>query len=189
MRLAACLAVGIVVLSGCSEKQEASNTLPTASASATATTPELPPFGPEEFPVPPKARQKTPEGAVEFVRYYMALAEVVAEQGVDPQAILDVSQDCLTCVQIAQAFIADRKAGYTYRDYSFTFDEYGPASLDGDMAEMGFVYEQSAVTVEDASGRVVADRSTDPSGKLQSGAHLTWRDDIKTWVITSLTVG
>jgi hypothetical protein len=189
MRLAACLAVGAVALSGCSEKREASNTLPTASSSAAETTPKLSPLGPKDFPVPAEAREKTPEGAVEFVRYYLGLAEYVAEQGLDPRPLLELSRDCRTCGQIAQAYSDDRDAGFSYRDYSFTFEEYGPAVLDGEAAEIAFTYSQTAITVEDADGQVVAERSTGASGDLPAGAHLLWEDALESWVLTSMTVG
>ncbi|MCW2700485.1 MAG: hypothetical protein JWQ45_2020, partial [Blastococcus sp.] len=71
MRVASCLVVAAVALSGCSEKQEAGNTLPLASSSAPAeTTTELPPLGPEDMPMPAEARTQDAAGAEAFVRYY-----------------------------------------------------------------------------------------------------------------------
>jgi hypothetical protein len=183
----ACLAVGAVVLSGCSEKQEANETLP--STSATPTTPELPPLGPEDFAMPDEARKKTPDGAVEFVRYWVTLVEYLAEHSLDPKPLLELSQGCETCSMIAESLAEDQTAGHTYREYSFEFTEYGPGLLTGDTAEMGFVYVQGPITVVNSNGQVVEERSSGKSSDLQSGALLEWRDDLTSWVITSLTVG
>ena len=49
------------LLGGCSEKQEANDTLP--SASAAETTEALPEVGPADFPVPDEARTKDAAGA------------------------------------------------------------------------------------------------------------------------------
>ncbi|MCW2636598.1 MAG: uncharacterized protein JWQ99_2965 [Blastococcus sp.] len=188
-RFAAGLAVAAVVLSGCSEKQEANSTLPDPSSSAAETTPELPPLGPDEFPVPDEARQKTPDGVVEFVRYYVALAKFLADSSSDPQPLLDLSQDCGVCGQIAESLQEDLNSGYSYRDYDYNFEELGPGLLHGDSAEMGFVYAQGPITVIDSAGKVVPTRSSATTGDLQSGAVLRWRDDLQSWVITTLTVG
>ena len=84
LRLLAGLAAGAVVLSGCSERQEAADTLPEADATPSASEPELPPLGPPDLSMPAEARQKTPEGAAQFMRYYMALNAYVAEGPFDP---------------------------------------------------------------------------------------------------------
>jgi hypothetical protein len=187
VRRVAVVAVVTALLSGCSEKQEASHTLP--STTAAESTPELPPLGPEDFPVPPEAREKTPEGAVDFVRYYASLTKYVAENSLDPEPLLSLSQDCLTCTRIVQSLAADRAANYTYREYVFEFAENGPALIQGDTAQVGFSFVQGPITVVDPSGQVVSDRSAATPEKLPSGAVLLWRDDLSGWVITGLTVG
>jgi hypothetical protein len=126
---------------------------------------------------------------VEFVRYYLSLAEYVAETTLESQPLLALSRNCRTCGQIAQAYSEDRQAGFSYQDYSFAFEEYGPAVLEGGTAEIAFTYSQTAITVEDANGQVVAARSTGASGELQSGAHLQWDTALRCWVLTSMTVG
>ena len=60
-----------MLLGGCSEKQEANDTLP--SASAAETTEALPEVGPADFPVPDEARTKDAAGAEAFLRYYIDL--------------------------------------------------------------------------------------------------------------------
>ena len=187
-RLAACLAVGTVVLTGCSEKQEASPTLPTSSAAA-KTTSALPPLGPAEFPVPAEARQKTPQGAVEFVQYYVSLTRYLAEHSLATDPLKDLSQNCRSCSNIAQSLDDDQAAHYRYTEYVSEFKENGPALLDGDTAQMGFLYTQGPVTAIDQTGSVVSERSTATAEQFQSGAILRWRSDLTSWVITELTVG
>lgn len=183
----ACLAAGAAALSACSPKQEANESLPSSSAGPSK--PELPPLGPADFPVPKEARQKTPEGAVEFVRYYMSLPEHLARTTLDPQALLDLSQDCQTCTMIAESLSRDRAAGYRYRVSMSEFRPYGHGRIMGDQAEVGFVYSQGEVAVVDSTGQIVKERSTPATGDLQSGASVMWRNDLRSWVISSLTVG
>lgn len=187
LRLLAGLMAAAAALSGCAHNQAASESLPSTSASAS--TPALPPLGPKDFPVPARARAKTPDGAIEFIRYYMSLAHEVAVKSLNPKSLLDLSQDCRTCDSIVKSLSKDRAAGYSYKDYSFEFKEYGPGRMSGDTAEIAFVYRQGAVTVLDDHGSIVTARSAAATGKLQSGTHLLWRDDLSSWVITSLTVG
>ncbi|TFV91544.1 hypothetical protein E4P40_05820 [Blastococcus sp. CT_GayMR20] len=187
VRLAAGLVAATAVLTGCSEKQEANETLPTNGAAET--TPELPPLGPEDFPVPAEAREMTPEGAVAFVRYYVGLTKFVAENSLDPEPLLQLSQDCRTCIRIAQSLDEDRAANRRYTEYAYEFTGYGPAMLDGETAQMGFLYVQGPITVVDQAGKVVTDRSAPTPVELQSGAVLLWKPEQATWVITGLTVG
>jgi hypothetical protein len=188
MRLSVCLVAGAAALTGCSDKQEASESLPTTSTS-TPTEKELPPLGPEAFPVPDVAREKTPEGAVEFARYYVTLAKYLADNSADPEPLLTLSQNCRSCTNIAQSLAEDRAARYTYRRYDIEFDEYGPALIEGETAQVGFTYVQGPVSVVDEAGNVVADRSSTTPEKLESGAVLLWRSDADSWVMTGLTVG
>ncbi|MCW2579144.1 MAG: uncharacterized protein JWR82_745, partial [Blastococcus sp.] len=55
------MVAGALLLSGCSEKQEANDTLPSTSASPS--TEALPEVGPADFPVPDEARTKDAAGA------------------------------------------------------------------------------------------------------------------------------
>jgi hypothetical protein len=190
LRLAASLALGAVLLSGCSEKQEANDTLPTPSSSAAETTPELPPLGPEDFPVPVEAREKTPEGALAFAKYYMSLGMKIGQGDIPSKALLDLSTpECRLCGRVAASFAEDQAAGYTRRGSSSTFEEYGLPLLTEDTADVGFVFTQSADQVIDREGKEVPSRAGKASGDLQSGMQLTWRDDLECWLVNSLTVG
>ena len=62
LRLAVCLLAGAAVLAGCSDMQEASESLPSTS-SAAPTEDELPPLGPEDLPMPDEARTQDAAGA------------------------------------------------------------------------------------------------------------------------------
>lgn len=189
LRVAACLVAGTAVLAGCSEKQEASSSLPTPS-SAEPTQEELPPLGPAEFPVPADAREKTPKGALAFARYYMAIGGEIGMGRAPASALLDLStSECRLCGQIARSFADDQAAGYTYRGSSNTFQELGPPRLRGDQAELGFVFSQSGYTVVDAAGQEVPERAGQPSGDLQSGMLLTWSQASSSWLVSNLTVG
>ena len=188
-RTMAALVVTGGVLTGCSEAEPAGQTLPTTSAQAAPTTEALPPLGPADFPMPPEARQKTPEGAVAFTRYYVKLIEYVANSDLNPQPLLDLSSNCEICFRIADAYANDRAAGYSYSDVAIGFTEYGPGLLNGDTAEVGFEYDQSAITVYDRSATVVHERSADATGVLQSGALLTWDNQRMSWLVTGLTIG
>jgi hypothetical protein len=189
LRLVAGLAAGAVVLSGCSERQEAADTLPGADAEPSATEAELPPLGPPEFPVPVAAREKTPEGALAFAEYYISLGSEVGVGSIPAATFLDLSAGCALCREIAAYFEEDQAAGYTYQDFSYTFEEYGAPQLSGDTAELGFVYTQSDYTVVDRSGREVADRAGEATGDLQSGMLLEWQSAQSCWRVTSLTIG
>lgn len=188
VRLLACLGVGAVVLTGCSEKQEASDSLP-SSSSAAPSDDELPPLGPEDMPMPDEARTQDAAGAEAFVRYYVMLPKFLAESASDPQPLLDLSQGCLTCIRVVDSLREDLNAGYTYKQYNFTYTETGPALIQDDTAEVGFIYSQGPIVVVDANGQEVADRTTGPTGDLQSGAAVQWDEGRQTWLVTTLTVG
>lgn len=189
LRLVACLAAGAVVLTGCSEKQEAAQTLPSAS-SATPTEDDLPLLGPEQFPVPDEARAKSSEGALIFAKYYMNLGLKIGLGEAPAASLLALStEDCRLCREVTQSFSDDQSAGFTRQGSTSSFEEYGPPLLAGDKADIGFVYTQSADRVIDRDGNEVPERAGVASGELQSGMQLTWRDDIQCWVVNSLTVG
>lgn len=189
LRLVACALGASAVLAGCSAgNQEARETLPSPSSAAPSEE-ELPPLGPEDFPMPAQARERTPEGAVEFTRYYVALAQFLAKQSRDPAPLSQLSESCSICDRIARSLQEDRDAGYKYTAYEYSFRSNGPGLMMGDQAEVGFVYNQGPITVVDSAGLPVASRSTGVTGDLQSGAALKWRDELQAWVITTLTVG
>jgi hypothetical protein len=188
LQLAAILVAGSVALTGCTDKQEASQTLPTTSAAETTTA--LPSLGPAAFPVPTEARKKTPDGALAFGKYYVDLVFKVDEAGVPSQSLLDLSTpDCRTCKQVAASSAQDQAAGYKHLGTSHSFEEYGPPLLKNNVAEIGFDYRQGASTVIDANGQEVPSRAGKDTGVLSSGIRLEWRDDLQAWLVANLTIG
>lgn len=188
-RTAAALVVATAALAGCSEAEPASATLPSTSAQAAPTTEALPPLGPADFPVPPEAREKTPQGAVEFTRYYIALLWHLGRGPIDPQPLLDLSRGCRLCSQLAESYRSDIEAGYSYGDSTYQFTPYGPGVLSGDTAQVGFQFSEGAFVVFDAQGNRVEERSSQASEVLQSGTVLLWDQSRLTWTVTELTIG
>ncbi|MGK5172564.1 DUF6318 family protein [Geodermatophilus sp. CPCC 205761] len=189
LRLVAGMTIGVALLGGCAEEQPASDTLPAASAEAEPSDADLPPLGPADFPVPPKARDKTPDGALEFTRYYIDLNGYIATEGQDPQPLIDLSENCKQCQQVAESYSNDRASGYSYDNFTYSFTGNGPGLIQGDTAQVGFVYEQGAFTVVDSTGNTVNERSAAATGELQSGTVLQWDSGRNTWLVTELTIG
>jgi hypothetical protein len=102
LRLLAGLAAGAVVLSGCSERQEAADTLPEADATPSASEPELPPLGPPDLPMPAEARTQDAAGAEAFVRYYIDLINRTSTV-MDAAPLREFSDGCEDCERIASA--------------------------------------------------------------------------------------
>jgi hypothetical protein len=186
---AAVIVLAIAVLSGCSESDKPAETLPSGSSAAITSSEALPPLGPPNFPVPDEARERTSEGALAFMRYYIGLSSHIADGSVEPQALLDLSDGCGTCARVAASYQQDRAAGLTYEGFEYTFREYGLPVITGSQAEIGFVYSQGPYEVIDKSGIALPGRRVQASGDLQSGAFLVWRDDLASWMVTSMTIG
>src|SRR4051812_36119498 len=99
LRLGAGLVVAATLVTGCSEKHEASKTLPTSRA--VESTPELPPLGPDDMPMPEEARTQDAAGAEAFVHYYFDLLNRSLND-MDPQYLrFFAREDCRTCERIA----------------------------------------------------------------------------------------
>ncbi len=111
LRLTACLLAGAAALTGCSEKQEASESLPSTS-SASPSEDALPPLGPADLPMPDEARTQDAAGAEAFVRYYIELINRTSTV-MDAQPLRDFSDGCRDCDRIADNVEADAVAGRT----------------------------------------------------------------------------
>ena len=114
------LLLGTALLSGCSEKQEANDTLP--SASAAPTTEALPPVGPADFPVPEEARTKDAAGAEAFLRYWI---DLLNRQRAIPagQPLRDLGPECQECLRIAQNYDEVAAVGQRYDGGDLTANE------------------------------------------------------------------
>jgi hypothetical protein len=186
LRLAAAgLVLVTALVAGCSEKQEANDTLP--SASAADTTEALPEVGPADFPVPDEARTKDAAGAEAFLRYYIELSNRQQEL-LDGQPLRDLGPECQECLRIAQNFDEVAAAGHRYDGGEITLNGLATPLLENDKAIISFGARQEAVRLVDGAGNVV-----DPGlGLLPnqgSGITLIWSDKDQTWIVESLNIG
>jgi hypothetical protein len=112
LRLLGCALAAAVVLSGCSAKHQANESLPSPT-SASSSTPALPPLGPKDLPMPAAARTKDASGAEAFVRYYIALINRTSTV-MDAKPLRDFSQNCRDCNRIATDTEKDAALGRRY---------------------------------------------------------------------------
>ena len=187
LRLAACLAAGAVVLSGCSERQEASDTLPGADASPSASEPELPPLGPPDLPMPAEARTQDAAGAEAFVRYYVDLINRTSTV-MDAAPLREFSNGCADCSRIASVVEEDAAAGRQYNDGRILITAVGAPLMKGATAEMAVHADVAALTVRDAAGAPLSDLSSPAYVDLNGGAAIKWDAPKHTWVMTVLTL-
>jgi hypothetical protein len=178
-------AVAAVVLSGCSEKQEASDTLPTAAAE---TTESLPPLGPEDFPVPDEARTKDAAGAEAFVRYYMDLINRTSRT-LDAIPLRELSDGCDDCDRIAANAESSARARYTYNGGVLSITETAQPLVTPETAEMAIRIDQTALAVLDESGKRVEEGSSDAFVGIPVNVALAWDSDLESWLMTYLSFG
>jgi hypothetical protein len=180
------LVVGTALLSGCSEKQEANETLPSTSASPT--TEALPELGPADFPVPDEARTKDAAGAEAFLRYYI---ELLNRQQAIPagEPLRELSPECATCLRIARAFDDAAAAGHTYNGGELTLNDVVEPQLSGDTATLIFGARVEAVSVRDAAGAPVPEGQENLIPNAGSGMTLTWSSEHRSWLVAGLTIG
>ncbi|MET0765237.1 MAG: DUF6318 family protein [Blastococcus sp.] len=184
MRWVACLAVVAALLSGCSEKQPANDTLPSTSAE---TTPELPPLGPEDMPMPEGARTQDAAGAEAFVRYYIELINRTSDV-MDAQPLREFSDGCLDCDRIADDTETDAAAGYSYKGGELTIT-YIEAREPDPTASVSFTADQAALTVVDGAGQPVQGLVFNAIPRMSSGASAEWDEARQSWILTGLTLG
>jgi hypothetical protein len=184
VRLALCAVAVPLLLAGCSDKHQASQSLPPTKTSA-PTSRGLPPVGPADFPVPSTARVKSPTGAAEFARYYIELANHLLSN-LDPEPLRDLSKNCETCERLADGYDTNRRAGYHYQGGRLTVTSLGTATISGDQGEIAFLLEQEAVTVLDVNNNAVPGK-TNTAYPLSGGISLTWDAAKSCWLVTKLT--
>ena len=130
-------AVGLVLatalLSGCAEKQEARDTLPTPSAAPT--TEQLTELGPPNMPMPEEARKQTAAGAEAFTRYYVEIYNH-AMRTLDTTYMRELSQACDTCDQLADQVDGVAAAGQKYEGGHARVVASTPPYLTGDEAQL-----------------------------------------------------
>ena len=187
LRLAAGLAAGAVALSGCSERQEANDTMPGAEASPRASEPSLPPLGPPDLPMPAEARTQDAAGAEAFVRYYIDLINRTSTV-MDAAPLREFSQGCEDCNRIAAATEEAAAAGHDYEGGEMTILQSGEPLIKGHTAEMALRVDQAEFRVLDASG-TATEGGSPAYFNVSSGVALTWNVQLKSWLMTQLTFG
>jgi hypothetical protein len=181
LRLVAGLAAGAIVLSGCSERQEASDTLPGADASPSASEPELPPLGPPDLPMPAEARTQDAAGAEAFVRYYIDLINRTSTV-MDAAPLREFSNGCAGCDRIATDYESDAASGYRYDGGALALRQVGkPLISDPTTAEVAFRFDLEPLTVIDASGTPVPDLTFEGSRDSLGSAALQWVEVDQSW--------
>ncbi|MBN1093870.1 hypothetical protein JKP75_15700 [Blastococcus sp. TML/M2B] len=187
VRLAGCLVAGVAVLAGCSEEQEAAQTLPSPSSAAPAEE-ELPPLGPADLPMPAEARTPDAAGAEAFVRYYIELINRTSTV-MDAQPLREFSDGCRDCDRIADNTEEAAAAGNAYRDGEITITRFDPPLIQESTASITIAFDQDALAVVDSVGNPVADGSSEAYTALPGGVGLRWHEAHDSWLITDFTVG
>ncbi|WP_147263030.1 hypothetical protein [Geodermatophilus sp. TF02-6] len=175
----------MALLSGCSDRQEASTTLPTSAAAPT--TEALPLLGPPDFPVPPEARTKDAAGAEAFLRYYTALLNRQRPL-LEGQPLRDLGPECEDCWRIAKNYEEAKAAGQHYEGGELTMNDVADPDLNDETASLVFGVRQEAVDLVDHNGEpVVPGLETQPN--MGSGMTLNWSEDDHSWLVKSMTLG
>jgi hypothetical protein len=172
-RLVAGLAAGAVVLSGCSERQEANDTLPEADASPSASESELPPLGPPDLPMPAAARTQDAAGAEAFVRYYIDLINRTSTV-MDAAPLREFSDGCADCNRISTATEEAAAAGQDYEGGEMTILQSGQPLIEGGTAQLALRVDQADFRVLDSSGSPTEGGSPAYSNEVFS-TDLFWR--------------
>ncbi|MDP5185504.1 hypothetical protein QOZ88_22960 [Blastococcus sp. BMG 814] len=180
-----CALAGTVLLTGCSEKQEASTTLPTTAAAPTTET--LPPLGPADFPVPDEARTKDAAGAEAFLRYWI---DLLNRQRTVPsgEALRELGAECQDCLRIAGNYDAAAAAGERYVGGELSLNDVTAPLIDNDEAMIAFGARREPVSLVDANGTVLEARA-EPAPNLSSGITLIWSQMDRSWLVKGFTLG
>jgi hypothetical protein len=178
--------IGTALVSGCAEKQQASDTLPSPSASPT--TEALPKIGPADFPVPDEARTKDAAGAEAFLRYYIDLLN--RQQAIPAgQPLRELGPECETCLRIARAFDNAAASGWTYNGGELTLNDVVEPKLDADTASLVFGMRIEPLSVRDSAGAAVPEGQEALTPNAGSGMTLKWSDQHQSWLAAGLTIG
>lgn len=186
VRLVAGLVVATAVLTGCSEKQPARETLPSQTAAA-ETTPELPPLGPEDMPMPDEARTRDDAGAEAFVRYYIELINRTSTV-MDAEPLREFSDGCRECNRLVTNVESDAAAGLDYEKGEITVTKVGRPVTTAVSTDLPITVDQAEFIVLDANG-TPTDGGSEPYSDVPGGVALRWDDARACWVMLDLTFG
>ena len=185
--VAAAAVMGVAVLAGCSDGEQANETLPSTSLSGSAEPSEtLQPLGPPDLPMPDEAREMTPAGAEAFIRYYMDVYNL-AQESMNAQYLHEFSRGCDTCDRLANTIDEDVTAGYEYEGGEVSTD-YSQAIVEKGRAELVFSITQRSLRVLGPDGQVLDGLTFAERRSPGCGAFLSWVDTTSSWVITQWDV-
>jgi hypothetical protein len=184
------LAVALLALiTGCSsDAEQPSAELPPASSSAAESTPELPPLGPEDFPVPAEARTKDEAGAEAFLAYWIELLN--RQQAVPAgEPIRALGPKCQECAAIARRFDEAAAAGLHIEGGEVSVIDGPGTSIAGQKANLSFIARAEASTVRDTEGNPVPGEAQEAQERLPSALEVTWSDSRHSWLASGLSFG
>ncbi|WP_163481396.1 DUF6318 family protein [Geodermatophilus sabuli] len=187
LRLVAALAAGSAVLGGCSEPQEASDTLPPATA-APSTTEGLPPLGPPDLPMPDAARTQDAAGAEAFVRYYIDLINRTSTV-MDAAPLREFSNGCADCDRIAANTESSAGANRDYEGGEITITALTAPLITDKRAEMAIRVNQAPLVVVGADGSVLSEEGSPAYTGIPGTAAATWDPTQATWTMATLAFG
>jgi hypothetical protein len=188
-RLTVSLLVAAALATGCSndEAPQASTELPSASSTSAKPTPELPPLGPTDFPVPDEARTHDEAGAEAFLRYWIDLLD--HQRSIpDGHALRELGPDCHECLRIAHNYDEAAAKGIEYAGGDLTLEDVPPPVMTPDNAEISFGVSQEAVQRLNPDGKAV-DAGQEAASNVFGGMNLTWSTDKQSWLVTSFGFG
>jgi hypothetical protein len=188
-RLTVSLLVAAALATGCSndEAPQASTELPSTSSTSAEPTPELPPLGPADFPVPDEARTQDEAGAETFLRYYIDL--INRQQAIPAGGPLrDLGPACEDCLRVARQYDEVANAGQKVDGGQlFITTEPGIKVTDGE-ARISFIVRVAAIKLVGPSGETVANSTFPAQPRIPSGALLTWSSGKQSWLMRTLTI-
>ena len=187
VRVLAATAVVTAALVGCSGREQANETLPSASSSAAQTTEALPPLGPPDLPMPDEARVETPEGASAFVAYYFSLMNRAQTQ-LSSTGLRELSSDCNTCTVFADGIDEYTERGYRLNGGGIRFDGASAPVLEDGKAQFSVALTQLRLEVVGADGSRVTDQSSEETSYPASGAAAIWNSQQSSWLMADLTI-
>jgi hypothetical protein len=169
------------------EQQQASTELPSASSTSAEPTPELPPLGPADFPVPDEARVKDEAGAEAFLQYYIDLfnRQIAVPDG---RPLRELGPDCLECQRIAREFDQAAASKQAYEGGQITIDSDFGTAMTSEGANVSFFAQISAGRLRDPDGGI-AHGSDFSSERLPSAALLTWSSSEQSWLVKAINFG
>lgn len=187
-RLAGLLVVAALAAGCGGEEQQASTELPSASSTSAEATPELPPLGPVDFPVPDEARVQDEAGAEAFLRYYIDL--INRQQAVpagDP--IRSLGPECQQCLVIAQRFDEAAQSGWRLQGGEIQLVGEPGITFEGDSAQFSFLARADAASAVTADGELVPGVSQPAQSRIASALTVAWSAERLSWLATGLELG